>query len=174
MTFLIKIGLSWISHIKRYFPDFILWMWIFLGGLLWPQQQRLSRFYRLFWDQFGPDSADIGNIRGKTRAAKHNPSCFSKHCHCQSWSLCERLKPACVCSSQAEFECVNKKKKEKKKGYKNSGIIIVKKCSVRFSVLLLTWVYFQLVKIRFFCVFRLWRSTHFWILSWVAARSTSP
>ncbi|CAF98784.1 unnamed protein product, partial [Tetraodon nigroviridis] len=30
----------------------------------------------------------------------------------------------------AEFECVNKKKKEKKKGYKNSGIIIVKKCSV--------------------------------------------
>uniref|UniRef100_A0A674NFB5 Copine-3 n=1 Tax=Takifugu rubripes TaxID=31033 RepID=A0A674NFB5_TAKRU len=30
----------------------------------------------------------------------------------------------------AEFDCINKKKKEKKKGYKNSGVIIVKKCSI--------------------------------------------
>lgn len=52
----------------------------------------------------------------------------------QPFSLCKCLKPACVCSSQAEFECVNTKKKEKKRGYKNSGVIIVKKCSVRFSV----------------------------------------
>lgn len=35
-----------------------------------------------------------------------------------------------VVSVQAEFECVNSKKKQKKKGYKNSGIIIVKKCKV--------------------------------------------
>ncbi|XP_029934837.1 copine-3-like isoform X1 [Myripristis murdjan] len=30
----------------------------------------------------------------------------------------------------AEFECINSKKKQKKKGYKNSGIIIVKDCKV--------------------------------------------
>ncbi|XP_059182832.1 copine-3-like isoform X2 [Centropristis striata] len=30
----------------------------------------------------------------------------------------------------AEFECVNSKKKQKKKGYKNSGVIIVKKCKI--------------------------------------------
>ncbi|XP_039646409.1 copine-3-like isoform X2 [Perca fluviatilis] len=30
----------------------------------------------------------------------------------------------------AEFECTNSKKKQKKKGYKNSGIIVVKKCKI--------------------------------------------
>ncbi|XP_049420810.1 copine-3-like isoform X1 [Epinephelus fuscoguttatus] len=28
----------------------------------------------------------------------------------------------------AEFECINSKKKQKKKGYKNSGVIVIKKC----------------------------------------------
>uniref|UniRef100_A0A3B3VCV8 Copine-3 n=1 Tax=Poecilia latipinna TaxID=48699 RepID=A0A3B3VCV8_9TELE len=31
---------------------------------------------------------------------------------------------------QAEFECINSKKKQKKKGYKNSGIIIIKQCKI--------------------------------------------
>ncbi|XP_053268228.1 copine-3 isoform X2 [Pleuronectes platessa] len=30
----------------------------------------------------------------------------------------------------AEFECTNSKKKQKKKGYKNSGIIVIKRCKV--------------------------------------------
>ncbi|XP_051267076.1 copine-3 isoform X2 [Dicentrarchus labrax] len=30
----------------------------------------------------------------------------------------------------AEFECINSKKKQKKKGYKNSGVVIVKKCQI--------------------------------------------
>ncbi|XP_072306590.1 copine-3-like isoform X1 [Eucyclogobius newberryi] len=30
----------------------------------------------------------------------------------------------------AEFECVNSKKKQKKKGYKNSGVIVIKKCKI--------------------------------------------
>uniref|UniRef100_A0A8C6T580 Copine-3 n=1 Tax=Neogobius melanostomus TaxID=47308 RepID=A0A8C6T580_9GOBI len=30
----------------------------------------------------------------------------------------------------AEFECINSKKKQKKKGYKNSGVIVVKKCKI--------------------------------------------
>ncbi|XP_023121029.1 copine-3-like isoform X1 [Amphiprion ocellaris] len=30
----------------------------------------------------------------------------------------------------AEFECINSKKKQKKKGYKNSGVIIVKQCKI--------------------------------------------
>ncbi|XP_011487055.1 copine-3 isoform X2 [Oryzias latipes] len=30
----------------------------------------------------------------------------------------------------AEFECINGKKKEKKKGYKNSGIIVIKQCKI--------------------------------------------
>ncbi|XP_042366289.1 copine-3-like isoform X2 [Plectropomus leopardus] len=30
----------------------------------------------------------------------------------------------------AEFECINSKKKQKKRGYKNSGVIIVKKCKI--------------------------------------------
>ncbi|KAM4606673.1 copine-3-like isoform 2-T2 [Polymixia lowei] len=30
----------------------------------------------------------------------------------------------------AEFECINSKKKQKKKGYKNSGVIIVKQCEI--------------------------------------------
>ncbi|XP_030253694.1 copine-3-like isoform X1 [Sparus aurata] len=33
-------------------------------------------------------------------------------------------------SYAAEFECINSKKKQKKKGYKNSGVIIIKKCTV--------------------------------------------
>ncbi|CAN9506506.1 unnamed protein product [Ophioblennius macclurei] len=33
-------------------------------------------------------------------------------------------------SFAAEFECINSKKKQKKKGYKNSGVIIVKQCKV--------------------------------------------
>jgi len=36
----------------------------------------------------------------------------------------------CFCS-QAEFECVNSKKKQKKKGYKNSGVVGVKVCQVQ-------------------------------------------
>ncbi|KAG8009344.1 Copine-3 [Nibea albiflora] len=31
---------------------------------------------------------------------------------------------------KAEFECINSHKKQKKKGYKNSGVIIVKKCKI--------------------------------------------
>lgn len=31
---------------------------------------------------------------------------------------------------QAEFECINSKKKQKKKGYKNSGVVSVKTCQV--------------------------------------------
>uniref|UniRef100_A0A8C5CSU9 Copine 3 n=1 Tax=Gadus morhua TaxID=8049 RepID=A0A8C5CSU9_GADMO len=34
-------------------------------------------------------------------------------------------------SSPAEFDCVNSKKKQKKKGYKNSGVISVKLCEVK-------------------------------------------
>ncbi|XP_044032873.1 copine-3-like isoform X1 [Siniperca chuatsi] len=30
----------------------------------------------------------------------------------------------------AEFECCNSKKKQKKKGYKNSGVVIIKKCKI--------------------------------------------
>uniref|UniRef100_A0A674MIT6 Copine III n=1 Tax=Takifugu rubripes TaxID=31033 RepID=A0A674MIT6_TAKRU len=33
-------------------------------------------------------------------------------------------------SSPAEFECINSKKKQKKKGYKNSGVVSVKSCQV--------------------------------------------
>ncbi|XP_017293335.1 copine-3 isoform X2 [Kryptolebias marmoratus] len=33
-------------------------------------------------------------------------------------------------SYAAEFECINSKKKEKKKGYKNSGVIIIKQCKI--------------------------------------------
>ncbi|XP_068603960.1 copine-3-like [Brachionichthys hirsutus] len=33
-------------------------------------------------------------------------------------------------SFAAEFECINSKKKQKKKGYKNSGVIVVKKCKI--------------------------------------------
>uniref|UniRef100_A0A8D3DM07 Copine-3 n=1 Tax=Scophthalmus maximus TaxID=52904 RepID=A0A8D3DM07_SCOMX len=36
----------------------------------------------------------------------------------------------CLSSSQAEFECINSKKKQKKKGYKNSGVIVIKQCKV--------------------------------------------
>lgn len=35
---------------------------------------------------------------------------------------------------QAEFECVNSKKKQNKKGYKNSGVIIIKQCKVLFYI----------------------------------------
>lgn len=44
-----------------------------------------------------------------------------------------------LCCSQAEFECINSKKKEKKKGYKNSGVIIVKKCKVLWVKILLSY-----------------------------------
>uniref|UniRef100_A0A8D0A8Y3 Copine III n=1 Tax=Sander lucioperca TaxID=283035 RepID=A0A8D0A8Y3_SANLU len=37
---------------------------------------------------------------------------------------------AVVCCPQAEFECINSKKKQKKKGYKNSGVVSVKLCEV--------------------------------------------
>uniref|UniRef100_A0A673BJE0 Copine-3-like n=1 Tax=Sphaeramia orbicularis TaxID=375764 RepID=A0A673BJE0_9TELE len=44
------------------------------------------------------------------------------------------LQSLCHCdvekSIKAEFECINSKKKQKKKGYKNSGIIVIKKCKI--------------------------------------------
>ncbi|XP_015229069.1 PREDICTED: copine-3-like isoform X1 [Cyprinodon variegatus] len=33
-------------------------------------------------------------------------------------------------SYAAEYECINRKKKEKKKGYKNSGVIVIKQCKI--------------------------------------------
>uniref|UniRef100_A0A665VTL6 Copine III n=1 Tax=Echeneis naucrates TaxID=173247 RepID=A0A665VTL6_ECHNA len=36
--------------------------------------------------------------------------------------------PCCFVFSQVEFECINSKKKQKKKGYKNSGVVVVKLC----------------------------------------------
>lgn len=33
-------------------------------------------------------------------------------------------------SMQVEFECINEKKRQKKKNYKNSGIVSVKHCEV--------------------------------------------
>uniref|UniRef100_A0A8C4H2Y4 Copine-3 n=1 Tax=Dicentrarchus labrax TaxID=13489 RepID=A0A8C4H2Y4_DICLA len=44
-----------------------------------------------------------------------------------------RLKEASR-TSPAEFECVNSKKKQKKKGYKNSGVVGVKLCQVQYCV----------------------------------------
>lgn len=35
---------------------------------------------------------------------------------------------------QVEFECINLKKQQKKRSYKNSGIIIVKSCKVSVSL----------------------------------------
>uniref|UniRef100_A0A669C1A8 Copine 3 n=1 Tax=Oreochromis niloticus TaxID=8128 RepID=A0A669C1A8_ORENI len=46
----------------------------------------------------------------------------------------------CFSSSQAEFECINSKKKEKKKGYKNSGIIIIKKSKVLWQYTFLDYI----------------------------------
>lgn len=43
------------------------------------------------------------------------------------------------CRFQAEFECINSKKKAKKRGYKNSGVIIVKKCKVLWVKILLKY-----------------------------------
>uniref|UniRef100_A0A8C5G6X8 Copine-3 n=1 Tax=Gouania willdenowi TaxID=441366 RepID=A0A8C5G6X8_GOUWI len=34
-------------------------------------------------------------------------------------------------SFAAEFECINSKKKQKKRGYKNSGVIVIKQCKVK-------------------------------------------
>uniref|UniRef100_A0A673BKD7 Copine-3-like n=1 Tax=Sphaeramia orbicularis TaxID=375764 RepID=A0A673BKD7_9TELE len=44
-------------------------------------------------------------------------------CHCQ-------VTIQVILASRAEFECINSKKKQKKKGYKNSGIIVIKKCKI--------------------------------------------
>uniref|UniRef100_A0A3Q3CGN1 Copine-3 n=1 Tax=Haplochromis burtoni TaxID=8153 RepID=A0A3Q3CGN1_HAPBU len=46
----------------------------------------------------------------------------------------------CFSSSQAEFECINSKKKEKKKGYKNSGIIVIKKSKVHWQYTFLDYI----------------------------------
>lgn len=53
---------------------------------------------------------------------------------------------------QAEFECINSKKKQKKKGYKNSGIVSVKMCQVGF---LLTFN----VPVFCSCVIKTWLRT---------------
>lgn len=37
----------------------------------------------------------------------------------------------CVYFPQAEFECINSHKKQKKRSYKNSGVIIIKQCKVQ-------------------------------------------
>uniref|UniRef100_A0A3Q0R6K9 Copine-3 n=1 Tax=Amphilophus citrinellus TaxID=61819 RepID=A0A3Q0R6K9_AMPCI len=41
---------------------------------------------------------------------------------------------------QAEFECINSKKKQKKKGYKNSGVIIIKQCKVLWEYTFLDYI----------------------------------
>lgn len=40
---------------------------------------------------------------------------------------------------QAEFECINSKKKQKKKGYKNSGVVSVKLCQVLYLFFVCFW-----------------------------------
>uniref|UniRef100_A0A8C8EYR3 Copine-3 n=1 Tax=Oncorhynchus tshawytscha TaxID=74940 RepID=A0A8C8EYR3_ONCTS len=45
-------------------------------------------------------------------------------------SLCGSSHPCSSVPPQAEFECINSKKQQKKKGYKNSGVVSVKLCQV--------------------------------------------
>lgn len=41
------------------------------------------------------------------------------------------IQMSCVYFPQAEFECINSHKKQKKRSYKNSGVIIIKQCKVQ-------------------------------------------
>uniref|UniRef100_A0AAQ5YBL7 C2 domain-containing protein n=1 Tax=Amphiprion ocellaris TaxID=80972 RepID=A0AAQ5YBL7_AMPOC len=54
-----------------------------------------------------------------------NPLLKNTHLQTDFSLLCFYSKLAC-----AEFECINSKKKQKKKGYKNSGVVSVKLCQV--------------------------------------------
>uniref|UniRef100_A0A674P3E7 Copine-3 n=1 Tax=Takifugu rubripes TaxID=31033 RepID=A0A674P3E7_TAKRU len=60
----------------------------------------------------------------------HNNSGSHEIIGCFETNLAHIQQASHLVSPQAEFDCINKKKKEKKKGYKNSGVIIVKKCSI--------------------------------------------
>ncbi|KAI3355082.1 hypothetical protein L3Q82_017957 [Scortum barcoo] len=54
----------------------------------------------------------------------------------------------------AEFECINSKKKQKKKGYKNSGVIIVKQCKIVKEYTFLDYIMGG-CQINFTCIFRI-------------------
>lgn len=112
------------------------------GWMLWLRQRRLTRSYWIIWDHDDAAQGSIAIVAGK------NLLSLTLRCHSLSaahfaWNklnssmLCLELLSflSIILCPQAEFECINSKKKQKKKGYKNSGVVSVKSCQVGCSCL---------------------------------------
>lgn len=86
---------------------------------------------------------------------KHFCTVFELMAKTALWSLTLQQNVAftVVLFLQAEFECINSKKKQKKKGYKNSGVVSVKLCQVWYWFLLLFCFCFLLFKLTWWPVY---------------------
>ena len=54
---------------------------------------------------------------------------------------CETINCSTFVILQIEFQCVNPKKKEKKKGYTNSGLVFLQNCKVTREFSFLDYIY---------------------------------
>lgn len=93
------------------------------GGLLWLWQWWVTWPYWDFWDQFETAAAGYTCFSGE--------NIFLNIHFTLTAGTCPYILFFWVFFVlQAEFDCINMKKKQKKKNYKNSGVVSVKLCQV--------------------------------------------
>lgn len=95
----------------------------FLGWLLRLWQRWISWFDWDFWDHYEASSRSLPQ---RSSEIILNTLLISVPDERVKVSELKKL----ICLLQAEFDCVNSKKKQKKKNYKNSGVVSVKVCQV--------------------------------------------
>lgn len=117
------------DHFMLYFQPSLGWML-----RLW--QRWISWFDRDFWDQYEASARGIPQRSGEMIL---NAILISLPEECLNVSELRML----IVVLQAEFECINSKKKQKKKNYKNSGVVSVKVCQVLCHINTLVWFYSQ-------------------------------
>lgn len=100
---------------------------------LW--QRWISWFDRDFWDQYEASARGLSHRSGEMILST---LLISVPDECVNVSELKML----ICVMQAEFECINSKKKQKK-SYKNSGVVCVKVCQVFYHINTPVWFHSQ-------------------------------
>lgn len=108
----------------------------FLGWMLRLWQRWISWFDWDFWDHHEASSRGLPQRSGGIIL---NTLLISVPDECVKVSELKQM----LCPLQAEFDCINSKKKQKKKNYKNSGVVSVKVCQVQWHISILVWFHFK-------------------------------
>lgn len=116
------------TFVFHLFPGWVLWLW----------QWRFTWSYWNVWDHDDTAERSItilsGTILNVFQVFKVNLTALNRiqdaHFALNFFLVSSIAKQFYAFHRQAEFECINSKKKQKKKGYKNSGVVSVKLCQV--------------------------------------------